>query len=653
MEPQSLTRKLLSSHLSRGELTAGQEIDLQVDQILIEDATGSMTALQFEELGVDRIAVPLAVMYVDHNVLQIDDKNMDEHRYLRSFSERYGIHYSRPGNGISHYAHLERFARPGELLVGADSHSTMAGAAGMFAVGAGGLDVAVAMAGHGFTLECPEVVGVELRGELPDWVQSKDIILELLRRHGVRGGLGRVFEFTGEGVSALSVTERGTICNMITELGATAAVFPSDERVREWLITQGREDDHEPLNADAGALYDETEVVELSELEPLIALPSSPGNVVPVSETVGTKTVQVCVGSSVNSSYEDLATVGAVLGDAIVHPSIEMTVTPGSRQILDTISRSGVYRELVAAGARMLEPVCGPCIGVGQAPSAGVPSVRTFNRNFPGRSGTTGDQVYLCSPATAAATALAGEISDPRELGEPPDIAPGPTEPAMDDRQILRPVPPERARSIEIIRGPNIVPPPEGRPLPEELEGRVLIVVGDDVSTGDMAPDGALGMSLWSNIPECAKHMFDRQDPEFPDRALAWGGGFIVGGHNYGQGSSREHAALSPLYLGIQAVLAKSFARIHRRNLLAQGIPPLVFADEDGYSELQKGDAWKVEDLRQRVEAGETELTATNESGREICLEARLLPSERETLLAGGTLKRLRGGKEYGAPGTA
>jgi aconitate hydratase len=637
---RNLIRKLLGEHLVEGDLVAGEEVDLSVDQILMEDALGSMTALQFEELEPERISVPLAVMYVDHNVLQIDDKNMDEHRYLQSFSARYGIHYSRPGNGISHYIHLERFARPGELLVGADSHSTMAGALGMFAVGAGGLDVAVAMAGYGFSLECPRVVGVELRGKLPGWVQSKDIILELLRRYGVRGGVGKVFEFTGEGVSTLSVTDRGTICNMITELGATAAVFPSDQRSWEWLEAQRREDDYVPLAADEGAEYDETEVIDLAELEPLIAKPTSPGNVVPVREVAGTGTVQVCVGSSVNSSYEDLATTAAILRENVVHPRIEMTVTPGSRQILDTISRSGVYQDLVAAGARMLEPVCGPCIGVGQAPSAGVPSVRTFNRNFPGRSGTDGDEIYLCSPATAAATALKGEISDPRELGEPPTITPAPSDPNMDDRQIL--APPKEARNVEIVRGPNIVPPPEGQPLPELLEGRVVIVVEDDVSTGDMAPDGALGMSLWSNIPECAKYMFRRQDPEFHDRALEWGGGFIVGGHNYGQGSSREHAALAPLHLGICAVVAKSFARIHRRNLISQSIIPLLFREENDYERVNQGHTWKIEGLREAVTAGERTLRVNNYDGTEIGLEIRLSPREREVLLAGGTLRFLR-----------
>jgi aconitate hydratase len=414
--------------------------------------------------------------------------------------------------------------------------------------------------------------------------------------------------------------------------------------VREWLAAQRREEDYVPLAAGPHASYDENEVIDLSELEPLIAVPSSPGNVVPVREVAGTQTVQVCVGSSVNSSYEDLATAAAVLRENIVHPRVEMTVTPGSRQILDTISKSGVYQDLVAAGARMLEPVCGPCIGVGQAPSAGVPSVRTFNRNFPGRSGTSGDEVYLCSPATAAATALKGEISDPRGLGDPPQMTPASRNPAVDDRHILAPPPSEEARNFEIVTGPNIVPPPEGQPLPEYLEGRVVIVVEDDVSTGDMAPDGALGMSLWSNIPECAKYMFRRQDPEFHDRALEWGGGFIVGGHNYGQGSSREHAALAPLHLGIRAVVAKSFARIHRRNLIAQGILPLVFADEDDYERVERGHGWKIEGVQNEISSGGERLSAKSDTGREIALEVRLLPRERQVLLAGGMRRYLRAG---------
>src|SRR5690349_3868143 len=439
-----------------------------------------MACLQFEQLGLGRVAVP-TVSYVDHNVLQFDDKNPEDHAYLRSWAARYGALYSRPGNGIAHYLHLERFARPGWVLVGADSHTTMAGALGMLAIGAGGLDVAVAMAGHGFSLVAPTVVGVELTGELAPWVQAKDVILELLRRRGVRGGVGRIFEFTGPGVATLDATERGTIANMIVETGGTTAVFPSDDQVRTWLDGQGRSNDFTPLAADDGAGYDEVEEIDLGALEPLIARPSSPGDVVAVAELDGTEVAQVCVGSSVNSSYADLAVVAAVLKDRVVHERVQLTVTPGSRQILDVIARAGVYGDLVASGARMLEAVCGPCIGVGQAPSAGVPSVRTFNRNFPGRSGTAGDAIYLCSPATAAATALRGAITDPRTLGDPPEPGRVEPRPEIDDRQIVAPPPPEEAASVEIPRPESIVPPPKGKPLPDAIEGRVTIVVEDDV----------------------------------------------------------------------------------------------------------------------------------------------------------------------------
>ena len=646
--PRTLTHKLLEDHLESGRLVAGEDIVLRVDQVLLEDATGTMAGMQFEELGVDRVQVPLAVTYVDHNVLGLDHRNMDDARWLQAFCARYGLHYSRPGNGISHYVHLERYARPGAVLVGADSHTTMAGALGMIAIGAGGLDVAVAMTGHGLALRCPTVVGVELRGALPDWVQAKDVILELLRRRGVRGGVERIFEFTGPGVETLTATERGTICNMIVETGGTTAVFPSDERVREWLAGQGRESDFAPLAADDGAGYDETEVIDLTALEPLIAKPSSPGDVVPVAELAGTEVAQVCVGSSVNSSYEDLAVVAGVLKDTVVHERVQLTVTPGSRQILDVIARSGLYGDLVASGARMLEAVCGPCIGVGQAPSAGVPSVRTFNRNFPGRSGTGGDQIYLCSPATAAATALRGEVADPRTLGAPPDVGRAGTvsaRPEMDARQIIAPPGAEAARAVEIPRLESIVAPPPGNALPDAIEGRVTIVVADDVSTGDMAPDGAIGMSLWSNIPDCAKYMFRRQDPGFHDRALDWGGGLVVGGHNYGQGSSREQAALAALHLGIRAVVAKSFARIHRTNLVGQSILPLLFADEDEYDTAREGDTWRIAGVRETIEAGGADLVAEVDGGGAIALRAVLSPREREVLLAGGlrALIRARG----------
>jgi aconitate hydratase len=638
----NLTHRLLSKSLVDGKLRPGEEIHLKPDQVLIEDATGSMTYMQFESLGVERVKVPLAVMYVDHNVLQVDELNADEHRFHRSFSSRYGIKCSKPGNGISHSIHLERFARPGEVLLGADSHTTTAGAVCMFAVGAGGLDVAVALAGHGFWIPCPSVVAVELRGPLPDWVEAKDIVLELLRRYGTSGGRDKVFEFVGEGASALSVMERATICNMVLETGATTGVFPSDHRTREWLSAQMREDDFVELSALAGATYDELEIIDLPSLEPLIAKPHSPGNVVPVAELEGTPVAQVCVGSSVNSSYEDLARVAGVLRGTSVHPDVDLTVSPGSRQILDAAARSDVYRDLLGAGARVLEAVCGPCIGVGQAPSAGAPSVRTFNRNFPGRSGTEGDAVYLCSPSVAAATAVRGVITDPRRLGRVPSVSRPTYSPEVVDRHIMEPAAAGEASRVVIKRGPNIVSPPVALQVPTEVQARVLIVLGDDVSTGDMAPDGALGIALWSNIPACAEFMFRRADGEFHRRALEWGGGIIVAGHNYGQGSSREQAALSASHLGIRTIVAKSFARIHRQNLIAQGILPLLFASDDDYDAAGVGDEWRIENLRDALESGAETVSCLIGSGSRIQLRTELLRREKEILLAGGMLNYLR-----------
>jgi aconitate hydratase len=638
--PRTLTEKIISEHLAGG---TDEELELRVDQILLEDATGTMACLQFERLGLDRVEVPLAVSYVDHNVLQVDNKNPEDHAYLRSFAARYGLLYSRPGNGISHYLHLERFARPGRFLLGADSHTTMAGALGMLAVGAGATEVAVAMAGQPYPLERPLVVGVELRGRLRPWVQSKDVVLELLRRRGVRGGRGRIFEFHGDAVASLSATDRATICNMVMETGATTGIFPSDDQTRSWLAAQAREDEFVELGADPGAVYDEREVIELDALEPLIALPSSPGNVVAVSEAAGTPTRQVCVGSSVNSSYEDLAVVAATLRGRSLPPQLDLTVTPGSRQILDMIVRSGVYSDLLAAGARILEPACGPCIGMGQAPPAGAASVRTFNRNFPGRSGTPGDQVYLCSPATAAATALQGVVTDPRELGEPPRLTAPPANPEVDDRQIVAPPGAEEARAVVLEKGRNIVPPPPVPALPEAVEGRVLIIVPDDVSTGDMAPDGALGLAIWSNIPACARYMFRRFDPDFASRAAEWGGGIVVGGHNYGQGSSREQAAFAALHLGVRAVVAKSFARIHRTNLIAQGIPPLAFADEADCERVEQGQEWRIEGVLEAVRAGRRDLEAETPLGR-VRLEAQLTERERSILLAGGLVAYAKAG---------
>lgn len=648
MPAMNLTQKILSAHLEAGEMKAGSEISLRVDQGLLQDTTGTMGFLQLEELGVDRIKIPFAIVYVDHNILAIDHKNPDDHMFLRSFAQKHGIHFSRPGTGICHYLHMERFAKPGQVLLGADSHTVMAGSVSMIAIGAGGLDVAVALAGHPFVLAMPKVVEVRLEGRLGPWVQAKDIILELLRRRDVKGGVGRIFEFTGPGVETLSVPQRGTICNMIAELGATTGIFPSDARTSEWLTLQRRAGDFVELGADQGATYEEREVIDLAELEPLIAKPSSPGNVVPVREVAGTKVEQVCVGSSVNSGYEDLAIVAQVLKGKTIDREVFMTVTPGSKQILDALAGGGAYQALIAAGARMLEPACGPCVGMGQAPPTGSVSVRTFNRNFPGRSGTDNDQVYLCSPTTAAATALRGVITDPRDLGDEPTFAVPTLDPAVDDSNILVPPPPAEASKIRVIKGPNIQPPPRQVPLPDTLHGETIIALGDNVSTGDLSPDGAVVMALRSNVNAIAEFTFRRFDPTFPARAREKGGGFIVAGQNYGQGSSREHAALAPKALGIKAVIAQSFARIHRRNLIAQGLPPLTFKSEGDLARIEQGDVITIEGLRKALESNKTDevVIARTSRGQEIQLGVSFLPGEARTLLAGGLLAELRAGGE-------
>jgi aconitate hydratase len=599
--------------------------------------------MQFELFEVERVQVETAVVYVDHNILQIDFKNPDDHRFLQAMAAKYGAWFSRPGNGICHYIHCERFAAPGKTLIGADSHTTQSGSCAMIAIGAGGLDVAVCMAGHPFELPCPKIVGVHLENELArPWIQAKDVILELLRRRGVRGGRGCVFEFCGPGVATLSYTERGTIANMIAELGATGAVFPSDEQTRVWLEEQGRAEDYVELPTGVQGDFDEEEEIDLAALVPLVAKPSSPGNVVPVEEVVGTKLAQVCIGSSVNSSYEDLALVGSVLrGGRISDRLVSSTATPGSRQILDQITRSGTYVDLLTAGVRMLEPACGPCVGMGQAPPSGSASLRTFNRNFPGRSGTADDQVYLCSPAVAAAAMLTGVISDPRELPDVGIPARPPARPEVVQKHILEPAPAEEAAGIEIPRGPNIKPPPMHQPPPEELEMRVLIVAPDDISTGELSPDGATVMAYRSNVPAIAEFTFQHRDKEFPRRAKEWGGGFIVAGHNYGQGSSREHAALAPLQLGVRAVIAKSFARIHRRNLIAQGIVPLLFKDESDYDKAELGQTWRISGLH-GIAHGEDELDCEIREDGTIVLTHDLLPREREIVVAGGLIRYLR-----------
>jgi aconitate hydratase len=639
----SLARTILEEHLERGELVPGQEIALRVDQALAQDATGTMAMMQFELFGEERVRVDTAVVYVDHNILQIDFKNPDDHRFLQAMAAKYGAWFSRPGNGICHYVHCERFAKPGQTLIGADSHTTQSGSCAMIAIGAGGLDVAVCMAGHPFELPCPKIVGVFLENELArPWIQAKDVILELLRRRGVRGGRGCVFEFTGPGVHTLSYTERGTIANMIAELGATGAVFPADDETRAWLEEQERLEDFTELPTGDTGDFDDEEHIDLAEIVPLVAKPSSPGNVVPVDDLVGTPIQQVCIGSSVNSSYHDLALCGAVMRDQrLSEDLVSATATPGSRQILDQITRSGTYVDLLMAGVRMLEPACGPCVGMGQAPPSGANSLRTFNRNFPGRSGTTDDQVYLCSPAIAAVSMLKGVISDPREL-DPPELPERPeARPEVVQKHILEPVPEEEAVSIQVPRGPNIFPPPEQKPLPDVLAGRVLIVAPDDISTGDLSPDGATVMAYRSNVPAIAEFTFQHRDKGFAKRAHEWGGGFIVAGHNYGQGSSREHAALAPAQLGVRAVIAKSFARIHRRNLIAQGIVPLLFKDDADYDRAEQGQKWEIQDLH-AIADGEDELLVEIEGAPSFTVTHDFLPREREIVVAGGLIRYLK-----------
>src|SRR4051794_25451668 len=645
--PDSLTRRILADHLVDGELKPGEPIALRIDQTLLQDATGTMAFMQFEQLGIDRVKVDRAVQYIDHNVVQLDYKNPDDHRMLQALCRKFGAWYSGPGNGISHYISLERFAKPGDIMVGADSHTTTSGAMGMIAIGAGGLDVAVAMGGYPYEIACPKVIEVHLENRLErPWVQAKDIILELLRQLSASGGKNCVFEFTGEGTADLSVPERGTIANMIAELGATSAVFPPDEKTRDWLALQNREGDYTEMKPDEGAGYDDRVDIDLAELGPLVAKPHNPDNVVPIEEVAGTEIAQVCFGSSVNSGYYDLALPAAVLAedDKIVHPSIVATATPGSRQILTAIAESGVYRQLVVGGVRMLEPVCGPCVGMGQAPPSDANSLRTFNRNFKGRSGTAEDSVFLCSPAVAAISAIHGKITDPREYGDPPEMLDPPElKPYVDDVHIFKPADEEGAGSIEIPRGPNIKEPPEHEPLPESLEGKIATVQDDDVSTGDLAPDGVEVMSYRSNIPAIAEFTFKLRDPDFRKRIQEWGGGFIVGGDNYGQGSSREHAALAPLQLGVTAVFAKSFARIHRRNLVAQGILALTFDDESDHEKADVGQCWKLPKLREELEAGSDTITARIEdTGDELTLRHDFTPKERDVLLCGGLLEFLR-----------
>ncbi len=584
----NVTQKILAAHLVSGTLEAGSPIAIRIDQTLTQDATGTMAYLQFEALGLPRVRTELSVSYVDHNMLQSGFENADDHRFLQSFAAKYGVQFSRPGNGICHQVHLERFSRPGGTLLGSDSHTPTSGGAGMLAIGAGGLDIALAMGGLPFNLNMPQVVGVKLTGRLQPFVSAKDIILEVLRHKTVKGGVGKVFEYFGPGVAHLSVPERATITNMGAELGATTSVFPSDAVTRRYLAAQGRDASWSEWLADADAGYDEVLEIDLDQLEPLIACPHSPDNVRKVREVAGTPVAQVAIGSCTNSSYTDLMTVASMLKGKVVADGVSLGVSPGSRQVMEMVTRDGGLLDFIGAGSRILESACGPCIGMGFAPPTEGVSVRSFNRNFYGRSGTKNAAVYLASPETCAACALTGVITDPRDLGLAPIHVPVPERFLVDDRMVLAPA--AEGSPVEIIRGPNIAKLPTGQAAPANLQGEVLIRLEDDITTDHIMPAGAKVLPLRSNLPAISEFVFHMVDETFPARAKASGGGFIVAGHNYGQGSSREHAALAPRYLGVRAVLVKSFARIHLANLINFGILPLTFVDAADYARVQAGD---------------------------------------------------------------
>ncbi len=624
-----------------GELVAAQEIGVKIDHTLLQDATGTMAMLEFETLGLDSVKVELAAQYVDHNILQTDFKNVDDHKYLQTAAAHYGIHFSPAGNGVSHQVHMERFGVPGKIILGADSHTPGAAGVSMLGIGAGGLDIAMAMAGHPYHLPCPKVLGVRLTGRLPDWVSAKDVILEMLRRYDVKGCVGKVVEYYGPGVRNLSATDRETIGNMGTELGATSSIFPSDENTRAYLEAQGRVDSWTPLAADEGAEYDEYDEIDLTTLEPLIACPSSPGNVVAVREVAGIKAHQVIVGSSVNSSFRDLMVVAKIVEGRHRHPETSLHVNPGSRQVLENVAAQGGVMSLLMAGARIHEPGCLGCIGMGQAPGTGEVSLRTMPRNFPGRSGTKGDKVYLCSPETVAAAALKGVITDPRDLGNEmayPRIK-DPEEYVIDEGSFI--MPSQDLRKTEVLRGPNIRPLPDMDELPENLEAEVVLKVKDNVSTDEIMPAGNKILPLRSNIEAISEFVFSPIDPDFHKECKEMGSAAVIGGENYGQGSSREHASLAPRYLGVRVKIAKSFARIHKANLCNFGILPLVFVNPEDYDAIQKGSKLVFPDVRKRIDEGAVEIPVEVD-GREIKTRLEVSDRQRKHLLAGGALNYVK-----------
>ena len=640
----NLTQKVLAAHLVSGSLTPGEEISIRIDQTLTQDSTGTMAYLQFEAMGISRVRTMRSVAYIDHNTLQTGFENADDHRYIQTVAKKHGIYCSKPGNGICHQVHLERFSIPGQTLLGSDSHTPTCGGIGMLAIGAGGLDVAVAMGGGAYFLTCPKVVNVELKGKLQPFVAAKDIILEVLRRLTVKGGVGKVMEYTGEGVKTLSVPERATIANMGAELGATTSIFPSDEVTQAFLKAQGREADFAPLAPDSGAAYDETLTIDLSTLVPLAAKPHMPDNVASIEEIGPIRVDQVCIGSCTNSSYLDMMRVAAILKGKTVHPDVSLVIAPGSKQVLNMLAKNGALADMIAAGARILECACGPCIGMGQSPSSNAVSVRTNNRNFYARSGTQSANVYLASCEVAAATALTGVLTDPRSLEMDMGVA-MPEMFMLNDNLILPPVEPGREDTVDVVRGPNIHPFPVNTALPDSVFGQVLLKMEDNITTDHIMPSNAKLLPYRSNIPHLSGFCLTPVDETFPERAKAAGGGFLVAGQNYGQGSSREHAALVPLYLKIKGVIAKSFARIHRDNLINNGILPLTFINPEDYGRLGKGDALKIEDARSQIERGDGTITLINETtGAVIQLALQITPRQRQMLLAGGLLNFTREG---------
>ena len=635
----TIAEKIIKRHLISGQMVTGQEIALKIDQTLTQDATGTMAYLEFETMGIPQVKTEFSIAYVDHNTLQCGFMNADDHQYLQSVAAKYGVRFSRPGNGICHQLHLERFGKPGKTLIGSDSHTPTGGGLGMLAFGAGGMDVAVAMGGGAYYINMPKMFKVELTGRLRPFVTAKDAALKLLEILSVKGGVGAIIEWGGEGAKTLTVPERATITNMGAELGATTSIFPSDEQTRLFLKAQGREADFVPLESDPDAHYDRVIPIDLSALTPLIACPHSPDNVVEVSTLKDTKVDQVCIGSCTNSSLADMLKVAAILKGKTIAPGVNLSVSPGSRQVLSMLAACGALNDILASGARLLECACGPCIGMGFSPNSGGVSLRTFNRNFLGRSGTKDAQVYLVSPETAAASALTGYITDPTTLPPIPDIR-LPERFVIDDSSVLQPLPPAEAAEAVVVRGPNIKPFPKGKPVGDEISAQLVLKVGDNITTDHIMPAGAKVLPYRSNIPKMSEFCFEVCDPDFPARAKAAGSGIILGGSNYGQGSSREHAALVPMYLGIRAVVTKSFARIHVANLINAGILPLTFENEADYDKFTQGDKLTISGILEGMDTGF--VTMKNERGEQVRLNCNLTQRQKEILLAGGLLEYTR-----------